>query len=79
LHADLEIIVILWTQRGRELTLDDLCHIIRGFAQGKSVMVNKTTMRDLRLGHRKHTVPKEEIANGIGFLDRIFETKTSRP
>ena len=35
-------------------------------------------MWDLRLGHRKHTVPPEEIANGIGFLSRIFETKASK-
>jgi hypothetical protein len=70
-------IVILWTDSGRSLSNEDLKHVIRGFAQAKSVKVNKTNMWDLRLGHRKHMIPEEEIQNGIGFLNRIFETQVS--
>jgi hypothetical protein len=71
-------IVILWTDSGRALSDDDLRHVIRGFAQAKSVKVNRTRMWDLYLGHRKHMVPPEEITNGIGFLNRIFETNASK-
>ncbi|MBI1890265.1 MAG: hypothetical protein HYS18_06460 [Burkholderiales bacterium] len=77
-NASKSSIVILWTASGRELSNDDLRHIIRGFAQAKSVKVSPARMWDLHIGHRKHIVPSDEIANGIGFLNRIFETKASK-
>jgi hypothetical protein len=71
-------IVILWTDSGRDLTDEDLRHVIRGFARAKSVKANKTRMWDLRIGHRRHVVPREDIEGGHGFLDRIFDTTPSK-
>ena len=67
-------IVIVWTDSDRDLSDDDLRHLIRGFAKAKSVMVNQTRMWDVRMGRRRHTIPAIDIDNGLGFLQRIFET-----
>jgi hypothetical protein len=73
-------IVVAWTDSTRELTAYDLRRLIRGFAQARSVMTDKSRISDLRIsdlriGHRKHTIPPDALRNGVDFLDRIFSTE----
>ena len=67
-------IVIVWSESGREITEFDLRRLIRGFAQARSVMKNRSGVNDLKLGHRKHPKVLSILKNGADFLERIFLT-----
>ena len=67
-------IVIVWSNSGREITAFDLRRLIRGFAQARSVMKNRSGVNDIKIGHRKHTMAPNVLKNGFYFLERIFST-----
>jgi hypothetical protein len=67
-------IVILAREDGQAIESSHLRRLIRGFAQTRSVKHDRSRIKGLQIGHRKHNISESVLGNGEDFLYRIFST-----